>query len=153
MRSAEDHKKQADYSRLQYSGSRNTVRAWFVGFGVGGPVIVLSNETITAALTKGRLVWVCILFFSAALCQIVAGILTKRKHQDVLLNALIRGHAKAVKMPIKTPLSIWSQASLGLNSMCADFITLGLLTAAGILVVASLISGSTAAATTMPAAP
>jgi hypothetical protein len=61
-----------------YSEFSRTVRTWFVGFGIGGPVVLMANEKIWNQLSKSGLLrdigW---LFLIGAGLQVISAILSK----------------------------------------------------------------------------
>ncbi len=142
MARTEADEKRAEYHRLESSRATSVIRAWFVAFGAGGLVIVLSNKTITTALTKKHyLLCVCILFFSVALFQIIVGILSKRLHQhwEEIFSEWHDEETRNTRAEwFKIYYPGWVRVAHALNSMYVDFFTLGLLAAAGILIAISL---------------
>lgn len=70
--SAEDgyHKSYSEFSK--------TLRTWFVAYGIGGPIVLLSNEVAWGWLMKsGRASTMGLLFLTGGAIQIISAILNK----------------------------------------------------------------------------
>ncbi|MCH7501322.1 MAG: hypothetical protein IH886_15210 [Nitrospinae bacterium] len=61
-----------------YKDYNHTLRAWFVGFGIGGPVVFLVNAPLLDALIKsGQMICVATLFLVGVGAQIIVSFLNK----------------------------------------------------------------------------
>ena len=71
-------KELADSFYAAYTEYSKTLRTWFVAYGVGGPVLVLSNEVAWAAVVKSSLAGTIFAFFmSGVLAQVALAALNK----------------------------------------------------------------------------
>jgi hypothetical protein len=62
----------------RYREYNKALRTWFVGFGIGGPVLLLTNDTVLSRLVSGG--WfraVSLLFISGAGAQIIIAFVNK----------------------------------------------------------------------------
>jgi hypothetical protein len=61
-----------------YAEFAKTLRTWFVAYGIGGPVIFLSNDTALLALMKsGRFACIGLLFLLGGAVQVFSALLNK----------------------------------------------------------------------------
>lgn len=61
-----------------YAEFAKTLRTWFVAYGIGGPVVFLSNDTALLALMKsGKFAWVGLLFLIGGALQVLSALLNK----------------------------------------------------------------------------
>jgi hypothetical protein len=61
-----------------YVEYNKTLRTWFVTFGIGGPVLLLLNPSLLAALKDdGRAPWVVALFLTGCALQVVIALINK----------------------------------------------------------------------------
>jgi len=64
-----------------YSNYNTTLRAWFVGFGIGGPILILTNENLLMNLkVSGWLYVVGWLFIIGVGCQIAVAFINKHNN-------------------------------------------------------------------------
>jgi hypothetical protein len=70
LKEEEYYKSYAEFSR--------TLRTWFVAYGIGGPVVLLSNDAAWAGLRKSpHLSFLGLLFFLGGALQVVSALLNK----------------------------------------------------------------------------
>jgi hypothetical protein len=61
-----------------YAEFAKTLRTWFVAYGIGGPIVFLSNDTALLALMKsGKFAWIGLLFLLGGVLQIISALLNK----------------------------------------------------------------------------
>lgn len=67
-----------DRNHAAYLAYTGALRAWFVGFGVGGPALIYANDYVReAVVNKGALKEITTLFLVGALLQIGIALLNK----------------------------------------------------------------------------
>lgn len=61
-----------------YSDFSKTLRTWFVAYGIGGPIVLLSNNAAWGWLVKsGRVSWMGLLFLVGGVLQVIGALLNK----------------------------------------------------------------------------
>jgi hypothetical protein len=61
-----------------YAEFAKNLRTWLVAYGIGGPVVFLSNDTALLALMKsGKFSWIGLLFLIGGALQILSALLNK----------------------------------------------------------------------------
>ena len=61
-----------------YAEFAKSLRTWFVAYGIGGPVVFLSNDTALLALMKsGKFAWIGFLFLLGGALQVISALLNK----------------------------------------------------------------------------
>jgi putative heme degradation protein len=71
---------------LEYN---KVLRTWFVSFGVGGPAILLANDTLAIMLSQAeQLRTVVLLFLGGAACQVVGAVVNKAANWYIYLSTI-----------------------------------------------------------------
>ena len=61
-----------------YAGFARTLRTWLIAYGIGGPVLFLSNEKVWGLLrSSGYLRWIAGFFLGGVVIQVVGAIIYK----------------------------------------------------------------------------
>ena len=78
MRRSPDQKKEADDFFKNYAEYAKTLRAWLVAFGIGGPVLFLTNKEVAASLTRaGHARLLVSLFLIGVALQVIGALINK----------------------------------------------------------------------------
>jgi hypothetical protein len=103
-----------------YSEFSKTLRTWFVAYGIGGPIVLLSNETAWGWLVKsGRASTMGLLFLIGGAIQIISAILNKQSMWYMYFGEL----KPATKSRTSYKLSDW-YSDQGWIDVVLDFATI-----------------------------
>ncbi len=62
----------------EYSEFAKVLRTWFVAYGIGGPVLLISNETVQTKIAhSGFAVWIVIAFLGGVVLQVGMALVIK----------------------------------------------------------------------------
>ncbi len=146
-----EHKEELRRSKERLRRSDNILRAWFIAYGVGGLVVLVSREPIFQSLREsGFFLLATGLFFAGVAFQIFLGILHKKMDQfdlRVAEDPLTMGDKREAKA------SRVGRVQKALQWAWWDILTVILYAAATIVTIVSLSSGGATTAPTMPAMP
>lgn len=79
MKGTESNRKLAEFHYTKkYMEYNKALRTWFIAFGIGGPVIIFTNEAIYLKIAEsGSARWITLLFLAGTALQIVIALLNK----------------------------------------------------------------------------
>ncbi|MCP4536226.1 MAG: hypothetical protein GY832_03685, partial [Chloroflexi bacterium] len=61
-----------------YSGYAKTLRTWLVAYGIGGPVLLVTQETLaTRVMASGHARWIVCIFLAAVAIQVILALVNK----------------------------------------------------------------------------
>lgn len=97
----EPWKMNADGHLSDYQDYARILRAWLVAYGIGGPVLFLTNDALSLRIAQsGMARWIALAFLIGVAAQVVSAMINKWAAYVMYLGAVVDGYKDRLRYSI-----------------------------------------------------